>query len=71
LAGRAVKNSCLWKKASAAELQSYMYVALDQAYITKKTFESICNQADKTAKIISGLIKYLRTKSTKGTKSTK
>lgn len=47
---------------SAAEVQSHLYIAVDQGYLPKETFESIYNQADKTARIISGLIKYLRTK---------
>lgn len=47
---------------SAAELQSHMYVALDQDYITKETFDNIYQQAEKTAKMISGLITYLRNK---------
>lgn len=37
-----------------------MYVALDRHYIAKETFDSIYRQADKTAKMISGLITYLR-----------
>jgi four helix bundle protein len=45
---------------SAAELQSHMYVASDQHYVTKDTFDSIYQQADKTSKMISGLITYLR-----------
>jgi four helix bundle protein len=45
---------------SAAELQSHMYAALDQTYIPKETFDSIYGQADKTGKLISGLITYLR-----------
>jgi four helix bundle protein len=45
---------------SAAELQSHMYVALDQAYIAQQTFESIYEQAGKASKMISGLITYLR-----------
>jgi four helix bundle protein len=45
---------------SAAELQSHVYVALDQNYISKETFDTIYNQADKTAKLTSGLITYLR-----------
>lgn len=53
---------------SAAELQSHMYVALNQNYVTKETFEEIYKQAEKTAKMASGLITYLRTKSTKSTK---
>lgn len=53
---------------SSAEVQSHLYIAVDQGYLSKDSFESIYVQADKTAKIISGLIKYLRTKQTKPTK---
>ena len=50
---------------SAAELQSHMYVALDQHYVTKEIFESIYQQAEKTSKLISGLITYLLTSENK------
>ena len=53
---------------SAAEVQSHLYIALDQEYINQKQFGGIYDQANKTAMIISGLIKYLRTKQTKQTK---
>jgi hypothetical protein len=33
---------------------------MDQNYVTKETFDSIYQQADKTGKMISGLITYLR-----------
>lgn len=46
-------------KSSAAEVQSHLYVALDQGYLTKDKFEEIYAQADLVSKIISGLIKYL------------
>ena len=52
---------------SAAEVQSHMYIAVDQSYVSKDTFESIYEQANKTARITSGLIKYLRTKQTRPT----
>ena len=39
--------------------------ALDRSYVHDEKFEKIYSQADKTARIISGLIKYLRTKPTK------
>jgi four helix bundle protein len=48
---------------SAAEVQSHLYIAVDQGYLSKETFESIYEQAGKTSRIISGLIKYLRRKS--------
>jgi four helix bundle protein len=56
---------------SAAEVQSHLYIALDQGYIDQKQFDTIYDQANKTAMIISGLIKYLRTRQTIQTKSTK
>jgi four helix bundle protein len=53
---------------SAAEVQSHLYIALDQGYIDENQFNEIYEQANKTAMIISGLIKYLRNKSTKQTR---
>ena len=53
---------------STAEVQSHLYVALDQGYLSQQVFESLYSQADKTGRIISGLITYLRTKSTRSTK---
>jgi four helix bundle protein len=50
---------------SASEVQGHLYVALDQGYIRKEEFELLYEQANKTARIISGLITYLRTKSTR------
>jgi four helix bundle protein len=44
---------------SAAELQSHIYVAKDQNYISKDTFNEIYQQAEKTSKMVSGLITYL------------
>jgi len=50
---------------SAAEVQSHLYIALDQNYVDQNQFEEIYEQSNKTAMIISGLIKYLRTRPTK------
>ncbi len=50
---------------SAAEVQSHLYVALDQGYVPQAEFDLLYEQANKTARILSGLITYLRTKSTK------
>jgi four helix bundle protein len=47
---------------SAAEVQSHLYIAVDQGFLSKETFESIYAQAGKTSRIISGLITYLRRK---------
>jgi len=45
---------------SAAELQSHLYVALDQKYVTQDVFDRIYQQADKIGKMDSNLISYLR-----------
>lgn len=45
---------------SAAETQSHLYVALDQNYITQEQFNGVYEQADKTGRMISNFIKYLR-----------
>ena len=46
-------------KSSSAEVQSHLYVALDQAYITQQVFDKIYAQAEKISKMDSGFIKYL------------
>ena len=46
-------------KSSAAEVQSQLYVALDQEYITQEDFDTIYNQADIVSRMDSGFIKYL------------
>ena len=46
--------------ASAAEVKSHLYVALDQKYIIQSQFTGIYEQAQKTAQLISAFIKYLR-----------
>ena len=46
-------------KSSAAEVQSHLYVALDQKYLDEETFKKIYDQAEKVSKMDSGFIKYL------------
>ncbi len=53
---------------SAAEVQSHLYVALDQEYVDKRRFDEIYEQAKKAGMLISGMIKYLRSRSTKQTR---
>ena len=48
-------------KSSAAEVQSQLYVALDQNYITQDIFDKIYTQAENVSKLNSGFIKYLKT----------
>ena len=52
-------------KSSAAEVQSQLYVALDQNYITQETFTKIYTQAELISKLNSGFIKYLKSTLTK------
>jgi four helix bundle protein len=53
---------------SSAEVRSHLYIALDQQYISQKRFDEIYDLADKTGRMISNLIKYLRNSSAKQTK---
>jgi len=46
-------------KSSASEVQSILYVALDQTYIDQRVFVSIYSQTEKVSKLDSGLITYL------------
>jgi four helix bundle protein len=47
-------------KASAAELRSQLLIALDLKYITQEEHIQIREQLIETAKLISGLMKYLK-----------
>ncbi len=46
-------------KGSCAEVQSLLYVALDQRYVAEADFQRLYAQAEKVAKLTSGLITYL------------
>jgi len=46
-------------KSSAAELQSHLYIALDQEYISKSEFDELYEGVDKVQRQISNFIKYL------------
>ena len=48
-------------KSSAAEVQSQLYVALDQKYIAPERFDEIYQHAESVSKLTSGFIKYLKT----------
>jgi four helix bundle protein len=49
-------------KASAAEVQSQLYVALDQGYINEGRFNKLYTKSDEVARLISGFIRYLLNK---------
>jgi four helix bundle protein len=46
-------------KSSAAEVQSQLYVALDQGYITQSDFDLVYEQAEIVSKMVSSFISYL------------
>jgi len=45
---------------SATEVQSHLYVALDQGYITQEKFDDLYQQAVKAKNLIHGFMRYLR-----------
>ena len=47
-------------KASAAEVQSQLYIALDQGYIIEKEFKEIYDKVEEIAKLLSKFITYLK-----------
>lgn len=48
-------------KGSAGEVRSQLYVALDEGYIDRATFETLHDLSKSTIRQIHGLIKYLNT----------
>jgi four helix bundle protein len=48
-----------YAKRSCTEVQSHLYVALDQEYITKAEFQDVYDQAGRTRAAVRGFIKYL------------
>jgi four helix bundle protein len=49
-----------YSRRSCAETQNCLYIALDQKYVTERTFQENYDQALKVIKIIDGLLRYLR-----------
>jgi four helix bundle protein len=46
-------------KASAAEVQNHLYVALDQGYVSQEQFQRLYDRIDRYAHQVSALITYL------------
>jgi four helix bundle protein len=44
---------------STTEVQSHLYVALDQAYISEESFKQLYQHSEKIKRTIIGLIRYL------------
>ncbi len=55
-------------KASAGEVKSQLYVAVDQSYISQQDFERLATSATEVGRLIGGLMNYLRNSQMKGTK---
>ena len=55
-------------KGSAAEVESHLYVALDQDYITQAQFGKLRSLAKSTKGLIAGFMHYLRHSGVKGVK---
>jgi four helix bundle protein len=52
-----------YAKRSATELQSQLYVALDQEYINNRVFEELYEKGAEVRAAIHGFIKYLKSQS--------
>ena len=48
---------------SGSELQSHLYVALDESYLDTQTFDRLYGQVRSVKGMIGGFIRYLRTRS--------
>ena len=55
-------------KGSAAEVRCQLYVAADQGYIHEEHLVELSALASETARMVAGLMKYLRASGYKGTK---
>jgi len=55
-------NFLSYSQRSASELQSHLYVALDQGYISNEKFNGLYNKAEEIKRLLGGFIKYLKTK---------
>lgn len=52
-----------YARRSATEVQSHLYVALDQHYIDEREFLALYEKTGAVKSLISGFIRYLRTQS--------
>lgn len=49
----------VYTRRSATEVQSQLYLALDQTYITESEFQHLTHLAEECKKTINGFIRYL------------
>ena len=50
-----------YAKRSGSEVQSCLYVALDQRYCSQGTFQQVYAEVERTRGLVTGFIRYLRT----------
>ena len=55
-------------KGSAGEVKAQLYVAFDQCYISKDTFDRLFALSTETGRMIGGLMNYLHKSGTRGSK---
>jgi len=55
-------------KGSAGEVESHLYVALDEEYISRSEFDELRSLSRSARRLIGGLIRYLRSSSLRGAK---
>jgi four helix bundle protein len=55
-------------KGSCGEVKSHLYVALDQGYIPRVTFDNLHSQADEVGRLVFGFMAYLRESEFRGRK---
>ena len=55
-------------KGSCGEARAQLYIALDQTYISPSQFEILSKSAIEVSQLISGLMKYLRQSTFRGSK---
>jgi len=55
-------------KGSASEVNSHLYVALDQGYVDRDGFDELSALVCDVANLLGGLIRYLKRTSSKGSK---
>jgi four helix bundle protein len=55
-------------KDSIGEVKSQLYVAIDQEYIDRKTFDRLLKHSDEVGKMIGGLMGYIRKTKAQGPK---
>ena len=60
----------IYARRSCSEVQSHLYVALDQNYLTQEIFDNLYEKSTNAAKLINGLITYLRSSSKQPNKPT-